>query len=89
MNKFNAAQNSNAIISISSFVNEYVKRGTLNTNLGKYKEAVEDYNKAVELNPNDAMLFYNRGTVKIELGDLEGAKEDFEKAMELSHQYQW
>jgi len=86
MNEFDAAQD----ISLSPFnIYEYAKRGTLNAGLGKYKEAVEDFNNAIKLNSNDAILFYKRGTVKVELGDLEGAKEDFNRAMELSYQYQW
>ena len=35
--------------------------------------AIEDYNKAIEINPQYADAFNNRGNVKNDLGDKQGA----------------
>ena len=44
---------------------------------GNLNEALENYNKAIEVNPENHIAYYNRATIKIDLGDLEGAKNDF------------
>ena len=46
---------------------------------GNLEEALENFNKAIETNPNNHIAFFNRATIKIDLGDLEGAKNDFHK----------
>ena len=35
------------------------------TNLKDYNGAISDYNKAIELDPNDADAYYNRGNLKV------------------------
>ena len=52
-------------------------------NLKEYSEAIADYDKAIELDPNFALAYYNRGITYRELGKEEEAKEDFKKAQEL------
>ena len=57
---------------------------------GAYKDyygAIADYSKAIELNPNYAMAFYNRGVIKNELEDYKRAIEDYNKAIELNPNY--
>ena len=39
----------------------YNNRGYTNHVLRKYKAAIEDYSKAIELNPQDAIAYYNQG----------------------------
>ncbi|MFM6878786.1 MAG: tetratricopeptide repeat protein, partial [Microcystis panniformis] len=39
----------------------YYNRGILYYNQQKYELALDDYNKAIELNPNHAGAYYNRG----------------------------
>ncbi len=48
-----------------------------------YAGAIDDYNKAIELNPNYAIAYYNRGGAKYDLKDYAGAIEDYNKAIEL------
>ncbi|MEI6687473.1 MAG: tetratricopeptide repeat protein, partial [Planctomycetota bacterium] len=48
----------------------------------KYPEAIADYTKAIELNPNLATAYYNRGIVLKSLGKTEAAIADFTKARE-------
>ena len=62
-------------------------RGNANTNLGKYKEAIENYDKAIELNPQYADAYYNRGNAELDLSKYKEAIEDYNKAIELNPKY--
>jgi len=53
---------------------------------GDYKGAIDDYNKAIEINPKDADAYYNRGNAKDELNDYQGAIADYSKAIEINPQ---
>ena len=44
---------------------------------------IEDYTKAIELNPDDAEAYHNRGAAYYDLGNLELAIKDYTKAIEL------
>ncbi len=48
-----------------------------------YKAAINDINKAIELDPNLSNYYRNRGLCKWELGDEEGACSDISFAREL------
>ena len=56
--------------------NKFCKKGRM-ADGGLLKEALENFNKAIEVNPNNHIAFFNRATIKIDLGDLDGAKVDF------------
>ncbi|MBN1756379.1 tetratricopeptide repeat protein [bacterium] len=45
--------------------------------------AMEDYNKAIELNPNFAQAYFNRGLARYSIQDKEGACQDWHTALEL------
>ena len=47
--------------------------------------AIQDFNKAIELNPNNAVAYYNRGLAKIHLGQKDNGCLDLSKAGELGH----
>ncbi len=51
---------------------------------GDYTGAVENYNKAIELNPGYAKAYLNRGLAYKEMDDLDNMKASMDKAMELS-----
>lgn len=55
----------------------------MNADDGKFKVAIEYYNKAIELNPFYSTAFFNRGTIRADMGNFEDARYDFEKAREL------
>ena len=58
---------SRANICIKAYPNEaagYHYRGVANADLEKFEEAVEDCNKALELNPNNVGAYNNRGSAK-------------------------
>ena len=45
---------------------------------------MEDYNKAINLNPNDAGFYYNRGILYHDMEKYENAMEDYNKAINLN-----
>ena len=52
-----------------------------------YQGAIADLNKAIEIDSQIAVLFYNRGGVKDNLGDHKGAIDDYTKAIEIDPHY--
>ncbi len=62
----------------------YCNRGYAKHNLGDYRGAIQDYNKAIQLNPDYANAYYNRGIAKARLGDYRGAIQDYNKAIQLN-----
>ena len=40
---------------------------------GDFNAAIADFNRAIELNPKDAVAYSNRGNTKRDKGDLDGA----------------
>ena len=61
----------------------YDNRGFAKYVLGQYEEAINDYDKAIELRPDYAPVYKNRGNAKAELGRYEEAITDFDKAIKL------
>jgi tetratricopeptide (TPR) repeat protein len=62
-------------------------RGTIYSKSGKLTEAISDFNKAIELNPKDAVAYNNRGNAYGKSGKLTEAILDFNKAIELNPKY--
>ena len=59
-----------------------------NYEVANYKEAIVNYNKALELSPTEICLVYSmRGNAKRNLGDLDGAISDQNKALNLDPLY--
>jgi tetratricopeptide (TPR) repeat protein len=58
--------------------------GNLFDSLEKYEEAIADYDKAIELNPNLADAWGSRGDAKVNLQRYEEALADYDKAVELN-----
>ena len=50
----------------------------------RYQEAIKDYDRAIELNPDETTAFNNRGVAKQVIGDYAEAIGDYEKALELN-----
>ncbi len=51
--------------------------------LGEHSQAIEDYNKAIELHPEFYNTYYGRGLAYQNLGEHSQAIEDYGKAIEL------
>ncbi len=62
----------------------YLRRiGAALEGLRRFAEAVENYTKAINLNPRDHGSIYNRANCSIEMGDYARALDDLNRALEL------
>ncbi len=62
----------------------YRKRADESVSKGEFDSAVNDYNKAIELNPKDAVAFLNRGRVFHNKTNYDSAIADFDRAIEIN-----
>lgn len=58
-------------------------RGTLHARLGNFFQALDDYNRAIKLKPDESLL-YNRGIIFYQQNQLEKAGEDFRQALAMN-----
>ncbi len=63
--------------------NAYINRGVAYDSKGEYDRAIEDYDKAIALNPNDASFYYNRGNTYDYKGEYDRAITDYDQAIAL------
>jgi tetratricopeptide (TPR) repeat protein len=61
----------------------YIRRGVAYREKKQYDRAIEDYNKAIELNPGDARVYVGRAAVYSMNGQYDRVVEDCSKALEL------
>ncbi|MFT4678276.1 MAG: tetratricopeptide (TPR) repeat protein [Litorivivens sp.] len=61
----------------------YASRAYIRSALKDYPGAIADYEKAIELDPEDAISYNNLGLIQEQLGYMSEAKEKFEIADEL------
>ena len=66
---------------------DFLRRGNLRYGQRDFRGAIEDYNQAIKLNPDDATAYYNRGVGRSELEDKKGAIEDYNQAIKLKPDY--
>ena len=66
---------------------DYFSLGLTHHQRGEYKEAIEYYGQAIEINPQDSKSYINRGTAKAVLGNRTEAIKDYDKAIEINPQY--
>ncbi len=71
------------VLALAQTAEEYFDKGLAKYNLGDYRGALQDFNKAIELDPNDANAYYNRSSAKIRLGQKDSGCLDLSKAGEL------
>ncbi len=62
-------------------------RGNAKNMLGKYEEAIEDYNEALRLNPQYAETYYNRGIARQMIGKHREAIGDYDEAIRVNPNY--
>jgi len=63
---------------------EYLDLGLTKSAEGNHKSAINEYNKALKINPNFTEAFVNRGISKSKLGDYRGAISDYSKALTIN-----
>jgi tetratricopeptide (TPR) repeat protein len=61
----------------------YDNRGVAYYSQGGYKQAIEDFNRAIEIKPHHEKTYNNRGNAYHALGRYRQAIEDFNKAIEI------
>ena len=60
----------------------YFNRGVAKAELGKYSEAITDFDTAIQLNPKNVRSYNDRGVAKAELGRYVEAITDFDTAIQ-------
>ena len=63
-------------------VDEHIAEGMNAYAQGQYREALDAFTKAIELNPDHAQAYTNRGLTKYRLGDIDGAYDDHTSAIQ-------
>ena len=62
----------------------WVEKGVALVVEGKYNEAIEAFNKAIELNPKDAVAYNNRGAAYGQTGNYKQQIEDSTRALQIN-----
>lgn len=66
---------------------DYYESGYQKHNSGDFQNAISDFSKSIELNPNYAEAYNFRGMSKFKSGDKAGACNDWKRASELGHSF--
>jgi len=61
----------------------YNNRGNSYLSMGKYDQAISDFNKAMEIKPRDALAYYLRGKAYYFKKEYDKSWGDINKAQEL------
>ncbi len=69
---------SNAISADSEYAQAYMKRGIALERMGKYEQALKDYDRALGINPHLEFIRSRKAKVKILAADFRGAQADIE-----------
>ena len=64
----------------------YYNRGILQSERSKLESALADYDRALEINPQDSDIYNNRGNIYYTRGELKLALADYNKALEFDSQ---
>ena len=66
------------------FTRTHYNRGLIYSELNNHEQAIANYNKAVDLDPNFADAYYHRGMTHQLMGNYQLAIKDFEKFLTLT-----
>ena len=64
-------------------VESYLKTGVEKSELGDHRGALIEFDKAIELDPQNSFAYQYRGVAKAKYGDFEGAIIDYSHSIEL------
>lgn len=79
-----AIERFSASIAIAETSEAYLQRGNAYKNLGQFTQALADWSRAMELDPNNADAFTARGAYYQGKGDTAKALGDFERSLQLN-----
>ena len=65
----------------------YSDRGVAKWRLNQTKQAIDDFNKSIQLSPENGTVYNNRGNALMDLGQPDEAVKDFDRAIALSPNY--
>jgi tetratricopeptide (TPR) repeat protein len=68
-------------------IRSYNNRGNAFLNQGNLDEAISDYNRTIEINPNSALAYNGRGDVYLYQGNLDEAISDYSQAIAIDPQF--
>lgn len=66
----------------------WASRGVALRRSGRYAQALESYDRAIALKPDDALIWNNRGVALLGLGRFQDALAAFEQALKLNPNYE-
>ena len=70
----------------NAWVKQYFDQAVEKFEEGNYQGAIADLTTVIEMDPQDAVSYYNRGLAKSHIEDLQGAIADYNKALEIDPQ---
>lgn len=65
----------------------YVSRGHINYSIKGYEQAIADYNRAAEIDPNDEYIYYYRGNTYYDLKRYDMAHIDYSLAIDIDPEF--
>ena len=72
---------------INNTADFYLQYGLKKLNSKDFEGAIKELTKAIEIDPNDANLYFKRSIAKSKVGDIKGANEDKNKSDEINRSY--
>jgi tetratricopeptide (TPR) repeat protein len=72
------------LVSAQEYAAFYYKQGVNYQDSGDFELAVDNYTKAIKLNPDYAEAYHNRGEVCVEMGEWELAVQDYRRYLQLA-----
>jgi tetratricopeptide (TPR) repeat protein len=66
----------------------YERRGYVNLQLRNYKDALYDFSKSIDINPNNAEPYWGRANIRLKENDIKGALADLEMVTKKSIPHQ-
>jgi tetratricopeptide (TPR) repeat protein len=73
--------------SVAQTAAEYLNKGLEDQKAGHLDSAIADFDRAIVLNPDDAIGYFNRGLAKQAKKDWDGAIADFNRAIAMNPKY--
>ena len=65
----------------------YYNRGFARLNISKFKEAIDDFDKVLELDPNYTEAYHKRGAAKFSIELYKSAVADYNKVIQLNPEF--
>jgi tetratricopeptide (TPR) repeat protein len=62
---------------------DYLGRGIAHVEQGRYQQAIADFNRALQIKPDNAAAYINLGHTHMEMGQYQQAMADFDRAIEI------